>query len=309
MVVVDNRQEIRDFLATRRAKLSPDDAGLALYGGRPRVPGLRREEVALIAGVSPDYYARLEKGHVQGASEQVLNAIADALHLHEAERIHLHNLAQTARTSARQPPKRRPAGKVRPSVLRVLESMVGTAAFVRDAHLNVLATNVLGRALYAPLFADPTTRGNLARFNFLDPASRTFYPEWDIASDTTVALLRTAAGADPFDKGLTDLIGELATRSDAFRTRWGNHDVRLHRTGKKSFNHPVVGRLDVDFDALALPADSGLTLTAYTAEPGTEAAEKLSLLASWAATETPNRAAPAGDRAGLGHDSSEQSQR
>ena len=287
---MDNRKEVREFLATRRAKLRPEDAGLALFGGRRRVPGLRREEVALLAGVSPDYYARLEKGHLQGASEAVLDAIADALRLDEAERTHLHNLAQTARTSPRKATRRKVAAQVRPSVLRVLESMVGTAAFVRNSRLDILATNELGRALYSPVFADATNQANLARFNFLDPASRGFYPEWEAASDTSVALLRTAAGADPFDKALTDLVGELATRSDAFRTRWGSHDVRLHRTGTKSFNHPLVGRLDLDFDALALPADSGLTLTAYTAEPGTEPAEKLALLASWAATEADTEA-------------------
>ena len=286
---MENRQEIRDFLATRRAKVSPEQAGLTLYGGRRRVPGLRREEVAMLAGVSVDYYTRLEKGHLQGDSDSVLDAIADALRLDDAEREHLHNLARTARTSPRNA-RRRPQPQVRPSVLRLLNGMSGAAAFVRNARLDVLAINDLGRALYAPVFEDPTRPANLARFNFLDPASRTFYPSWDSAADTTVALLRTAAGRDPFDKSLTDLVGELATRSDAFRARWGHHDVRAHRTGVKHFNHPLVGRLDLDFDALELPADTGLTLTAYSAAPGTEGADKLSLLASWNATDLPGTA-------------------
>jgi len=280
---MDNRAEIREFLTTRRAKVSPEQAGVPRHGGRRRVPGLRREEVALLAGVSVDYYTRLEKGHLQGASETVLDAIADALRLNDAERDHLHNLARTARRNP-QAPRRRPTHQVRPSLIRLLDSMVGTAAFIRNARLDILAVNDLGLAVFAPVFDDPTRPANMARFNFLDPTARQFYPDFDTAADTSVALLRTAAGRDPLDKALTDLIGELATRSDAFRIRWGKHDVRAHRTGVKHFNHPVVGLLDIDYDSLDLPG-TNLTLTAYSAEPGTPAAEKLALLASWHATD------------------------
>ncbi|NYJ08077.1 helix-turn-helix transcriptional regulator [Petropleomorpha daqingensis] len=280
---MDNRTEVREFLSTRRAKISPEQAGVPLYGRR-RVPGLRREEVARLAGVSTDYYTRLEKGNLSGASDSVLHGIAEALRLDEAERAHLFDLARAARAGGREP-RRRPQPSVRPSIQRILDSMTTTAAFVRNGRLDVLASNALCRALYAPVFDDPSRAPNLARFNFLDPRSRDFYPDWEGSANTTVSILRTEAGRDPYDRALTELVGELATRSEAFRTRWAAHDVRLHRTGVKHFHHPVVGDLDVAFDAMELPAEPGLTLTAYTADPGTAAEEKFALLASWAATE------------------------
>ena len=281
---MDNRSEVRQFLATRRAKITPEQAGLPFYGGNRRVPGLRREEVAMMAGVSADYYTRLEKGNLTGASDSVLHAVARALQLNEAEQAHLFDLARTANTAPSRVSRRQPAPRVRPSVLRVLHSMTTTAAFVRNGRLDILAINQLGRALYAPVFDDPARPANLARFNFLDPRSIDFYPDWDAAADTSVALLHTEAGRDPYDRGLTDLIGELSTRSEAFRIRWAAHDVRLHRTGVKHFRHPAVGRLDLTFDAMEIPTDRGLTLTAYTAEPGTPSEENLRLLASWTAT-------------------------
>lgn len=280
---MDNRSEVRQFLATRRAKITPQQAGLPFYGGNRRVPGLRREEVAMMAGVSADYYTRMEKGNLTGVSDSVLHAVARALHLNEAEQAHLFDLARAASTAPSRTP-RRPAPRVRPSVLRVLHSMTTTAAFVRNGRLDILAVNHLGRALYAPALDDPARPGNLARFNFLDPRARDFYPDWDAAADTSVALLHTEAGRDPYDRGLTELVGELSTRSEAFRTRWAAHDVRLHRTGVKHFQHPAVGRLDLTFDAMEIPTDPGLTLTCYTAEPGTPSDENLKLLASWAAT-------------------------
>ncbi len=280
---MDNRSEIREFLATRRAKITPEQAGMPRYGGGTRrVPGLRREEVAMLAGVSTDYYTRLEKGNISGVSEDVLNAVSRALQLDEAERAHLLDLARAARPSRAS--QRRAKPQVRPSVRRVLESMSATPAFVRNGRLDVLAINALGRALYAPVFDDPQRPANLARFNFLDPRAAGFYPDWDDAANTTVALLRTEAGRDPYDKALSDLVGELATRSEEFRTRWAAHDVRLHRTGIKHFRHPVVGALDLDFDAMDLPADPGLTLTAYSAERGSPSEDALKMLASWAAT-------------------------
>ena len=296
MEVVDNRMEAREFLATRRAKLSPEQAGVPLYSHRRRVPGLRREEVAQLAGVSTDYYTRLEKGNLGGASDSVLDAIAGALQLDDAERAHLFDLARAARGTAAREPRRRAQTRVRPSMQRVLESMATAPAFIRNGRLDVLAANSLGRALYAPVFDDPVRTPNLARFCFLDPRADDFYPDWDEAANTTVALLRTEAGRAPYDRALTELVGELATRSDAFRTRWAAHNVRLHRTGAKHFHHPVVGDLGLAFDAMELPADSGLTLTAYTAEPGTASAEKLALLASWSAPLPGPGSTPATDR-------------
>jgi transcriptional regulator with XRE-family HTH domain len=282
---VDNRAEIREFLASRRAKVTPEQVGLPAGGGKRRVPGLRREEVAVLAGVSTDWYTRLEKGHINGVSADVLDAVARALQLDEAERAHLFNLARAARPD--RTPRRRGQSRVRPSMQRILDSMVTTPAFVRNGRLDLLASNALGRALFSPAFADPIRPANLARFNFLDPAARDFYPDWNNSANTTVALLRTEAGRDPHNKDLADLIGELATRSDEFRVRWGAHDVRLHRSGVKHFHHPAVGTVELAFEALDLPADPGLTLTAYTAEPGSPSDDALRLLASWAATAAP----------------------
>lgn len=287
-------EEARSFLATRRAKITPERAGLNLYGGNRRVPGLRREEVAMLAGVSPDYYTRLEKGNLSGVSDSVLEAVADALQLDEAERIYLFDLARAAnaagRTAGRNRARPRPRG-VRPNVQQVLDALVGTPAFVRNGRLDILATNSLGRALYAPVYDSPTrisevSPPNLARFQFLDPAARELFPDFEMSAVTCVQLLRAEAGRSPHDKNLTELVGELSTRSDDFRTRWGAHDVRTHRTGSKRFHHPVVGNLEFGFEAMTLDADSGLTMTVYTAAPDSRAAEGLALLASWVATHT-----------------------
>lgn len=281
---VDTRSEVRQFLTTRRAKITPDQAGVPFFGGQRRVPGLRREEVALLAGVSVDYYTRLEKGNLAGVSDSVLNAVARALHLDEAERAHLFDLARAANTASARPARRAPQPRIPASIQRLLDSMTTAAAFIRNGRLDILATNALARALYAPVLDTPTRPANLARFAFLDPRAGDFFPDWDTAADTTVALLRTEAGRDPHDRALTDLVGELATRSEPFRTRWAAHNVRLHHSGTKRFQHPTVGTLDLTFDTLELPAAPGLTLTTYTAEPATASADGLRLLASWAAT-------------------------
>jgi transcriptional regulator with XRE-family HTH domain len=282
--VTSNRADVRDFLVTRRARITPRQAGLAFYGGNRRVPGLRREEVAMLAGVSADYYTRLEKGNLTGVSDSVLEAIAAALQLGEAERLHLLDLARAANTSPARAVRRPTPQQVRPGVQLILDSMTDTPAFVRNGRLDILAVNTLGRALYSPAFTTPGRPVNLARFRFLDPAARDFYPDFTDSARTTVALLRTEAGRDPYNKSLTGLIGELSTRSEEFRALWAAHDVRLHRTGRKHFRHPAVGLLDLNFEAMALEADDGLTLTAYTAEPDTPSHDGLRLLASWAAT-------------------------
>jgi transcriptional regulator with XRE-family HTH domain len=290
---MDNGNEMRDFLVSRRAKITPEQAGLPVYGGNRRVTGLRREEVALLAGVSIDNYTRLERGRAHGVSASVLEGIARALHLDEAERAHLFDLARAAAVPAAPQAPRRPARQqVRPGVRRILDSMTSAPAYVRNARMDILAANRLGSALFAPILNSPAQPANNARFLFLDPAAPAFYPEWERQAQDVVALLRTEAGGNPHDKALSNLIGELSTRSEHFRTWWAAHNVRFHRTGSKRFHHPVVGDLTLTFEALDLAADAGLRISAYTAEPGTPADDALKLLATWAATLDQPAAAP-----------------
>jgi transcriptional regulator with XRE-family HTH domain len=281
---VDTRTEIREFLTSRRAKITPEQARLPVYGGR-RVPGLRREEVAVLAGVSVPYYTRLERGDLRGASESVLEALARALQLDEAERAHLFDLAHAAQPTGAPARRRTPTKqRVRPPVQQILDAMTGAAAFVRNDRLDILGGNVLGYALYSEMFVSPARPVNTARFVFLDPRARDFYRDWERAATDVVAVLRSAAGRDPHDRGLSDLVGELSTQSDPFRTRWAAHDVRFHVNGIKHFQHPVVGELSLNFERMELAADSGLTIFSYTADPGSRSAEGLNLLASWSAT-------------------------
>jgi PAS domain-containing protein len=280
---VDNKTEAAHFLASRRAKITPAQAGLPVYGGTRRVAGLRREEVALLAGVSADYYVRLERGNLNGVSENVLEALVRALRLDETERAHLFDLARTANASVGS--RRRPtASSVRPGVQRLLES-ISTPAWIRNGKMDILAANPMGRALYSLVFDSPLKPANTARFCFLDPRALDFWPDWTKLATETVASLRAEAGRNPHDKGLTDLIGELSTRSDEFRVRWAAHDVHQHRSGLKRIEHPVVGFLELSYEAMQLVTDEGLTLLVYTAEPGSPSAERLGLLASWVATE------------------------
>jgi len=281
---MDEKAEVREFLITRRARLSPEDAGLPAYGGKRRVSGLRREEVAMLAGVSVDYYIRLERGNLAGASESVLANIARALHLDEAEHEHLFDLAR--RANAGPIPRRRPAEpRVRSSIRQVLDTISEAPAWVRNARHDMLAANRLALALHAPMLTDPKRPANSARFMFLDPAAKQFWCDWERAADDTAAFLRAEAAQNPYDKSLSDLIGELSTRSEDFRQRWAKHNVRFHRTGTKKIHHPVVGDLDMGFQAMEFPSDPGLVLLVYTAEPGTPTADALKVLASWAATQ------------------------
>jgi transcriptional regulator with XRE-family HTH domain len=279
---MDNRAEVKAFLSSRRAKLTPGDAGIVHYGRNRRVPGLRRSEVAELAGVSVEYYSQLERGNLAGASESVLEALCQALQLDDAERGHLLDLARAAGPASRR--RRTVAEEVRPSLIRLLQLMTAVPAFVENARLDVLAANPLGTALYAPVFEGAARPANLARFTFLDPWSRTFWGDWNRAAADTVAMFRLAAGRDPYDKALSDLIGELSTRSDEFRTRWGAHDVKLHRTGTKHIRHPVVGDLHLSYDVMDLSADTGQTLVTFTAPAGSPSDEALRLLGSWDAT-------------------------
>jgi transcriptional regulator with XRE-family HTH domain len=283
---VNNRDDIREFLTSRRARITPEQAGLPAYGAKRRVAGLRREEVALLAGISVEYYTRLERGNARGASESVLEGIARALQLDEAERAHLVDLVRIANTTH---PARRPTQqRVRPSVQRILDSMTGTPAFVHNGRLDILYANQLGYALFSEIFRDPVRPANAARFFFLDPRATEFYVEWENIANDIVALLRAEAGRDPYDRGLSDLIGELSTRSEEFRVRWATHNVRFHRSGVKHFHHPVVGDLTLTYEALDLPASPGLTIFVYMAEPNSPSHDALNLLASW--TSTPNQA-------------------
>lgn len=286
---MDIRSDIREFLTTRRARLTPTEAGLPDFGGRRRVPGLRREEVALLAGMSVEYYVRLERGNATGVSEAVLDGIARALLLDEAEREHLIGLVRAANEGA-HPGRRRArprAQQVRSGVQQLLDAMEGVPAFVQNGRLDILAINPLGRAVFSELLLESSGPANFGRFLFLDDRSHRFYRHWDDAAQQTVALLRAEAGRAPRDRDLSDLVGELATRSEPFRALWGSHDVREHRTGIKAITHPVVGDLDLAYEALELSSDRGLQLIAYVAPPGSSTREKLGLLASWAATRSP----------------------
>lgn len=286
---MDNRGEVREFLMSRRARLTPEAAGI-VGGANRRVPGLRRTEVAVLAGVSVEYYAKLERGAIGGASASVLDAVSRALRLDDTERAHLLDLARAADgipVSGR--PRRRGARPAtpRPSLEWTLAAITDGVAFVRDARQDLLAVNELGRAFYAPVIGDGGRTPNLARFQFLDPASRDFYPDWDLFAEMCVAIMRAEAGRDPHDKGLQDLVGELSTRSETFRSLWAAHNVRTHGTGTKRFVHPVVGELTLAYEELALTAEPGHILLVYTAEPGSPSAERLRLLASWAKEATP----------------------
>jgi transcriptional regulator with XRE-family HTH domain len=287
LISVDTTNDIAEFLSSRRARVTPEQVGLPTYGAR-RVKGLRREEVASLAGVSVEYYKRLERGNASGVSDGVLEALARALQLDDAERAHLFDVARAANPIV---PKRRRAGgpgsqRVRPVVLRILESMA-SPAIVRNSRVDYLAANPLGRALYAPVFDSREQPANSARFTFLDPAAQEFYVDWERTAKDLVAHLRSEAGRNPYDRGFSDLVGELSTRSEPFRTWWAAHNVRYHRTGTKRLRHPVVGELELEYEVMDVSADDGLTIAAYSAEPGSRSAEALDLLASWSATPEP----------------------
>ncbi|BDX32848.1 transcriptional regulator [Mycobacterium antarcticum] len=287
---MDNRAEVREFLTSRRAKITPQEAGLPVTGTR-RVPGLRRSEVAALAEVSVEYYAKLERGTIGGVSASDLDSLARALQLDDAERAHLFHLAHAADgTSAGMRPRRRPSARwtPRPALQWVLEG-IQPPAIIRNARMDLLACNQLGRAMHASVYdsrfaADPP---NFAHYTFLDEDSRRFYPDWDTAADTCVSIIRTEAGRDPHDKALHDLVGELSTRSTEFRRRWSSHDVRLHGAGTKHFHHSVVGNLELAYESVDMISDPGLTMTIYVAEPSSPTAHALALLGSWDGATTP----------------------
>jgi transcriptional regulator with XRE-family HTH domain len=283
---MDNRSEVRDFLTSRRARVSPEQVGLPA-GTNRRVKGLRRSEVATIAGVSVEYYTRLERGSISGASPEVLDSIAKALRLDDAERAHLFDLAHAASPVARRPKRRNPKTWIPHASLQwTLDAITAGPAFVRNGRMDILAANALARAFYKDVYDMPgQPPPNIARFTFLDERAHDFYPDWEMFADVTVAILRTEAARDPHNKELHDLIGEMSTRSEDFRTRWGAHNVRHHGTGFKTFHHPVVGEMTLAYEGMEMESEPGLSITIYAAEPGSPSAERMQLLASWAASE------------------------
>jgi transcriptional regulator with XRE-family HTH domain len=281
----DLGEQIRDFLSTRRARITPEQAGLPAYGGNRRVKGLRREEVAMLAGVSVDYYVRMERGSLSGASEAVLEALAKALQLDEAE--HTHLLALARESGAGSTRRRKPAPmSVRPAIQQVLDAMTDAPAWVRNGRHDIVAMNQLARALYSPVLADPRRPANTTRFVYLHPeAAEQFFVDYDRIANDAAAMLRLEAGKNPHDKDLIKLVGELSTRSELFRQRWASHDVQFHRSGQKRLRHPVVGQLDLNYESMELTSAPGLHLNVYTAPAGTPTADALKLLASWAASQ------------------------
>lgn len=285
---MDARAEIRDFLTSRRARITPQQAGLPQYGGKRRVPGLRRSELATLAGISVEYLTQLERGNAAGASESVLDALARALQLDDAERTHLFDLARAV-AGPRGTPGRGRSALVRPSIQRILDTLA-SPAYARTGRGDVVAVNTLCTALYGDVLTTHALPLNIARFVFLDPRAPDFFLDWETVADDTAAALRIEAGRTPSDRQLSDLVGELATRSSAFAQRWGKHDVRLHRTATKRLHNAVVGDLELTGDALQVPGED-LTLIVYTAPAGTPAQEKLDFLTRWAGQPHPARAA------------------
>lgn len=288
---MDHREDVHDFLAGRRARITPAQAGLPVFDDKRRVAGLRREEVASLAGVSVDYYARLERGNLRGVSDSVLEALVRALQLDEAECAHLFDLARAANatTAARArhaKTTRTPRDPVRQNVRSILAGMTGTPAYVRNTRMDILAANDLCTVLYDGILDPQALPVNLARFVFLDDRSRDFLGDWDTFAAQVVSALRTQVGRSPADRALSDLVGELTTRSDEFSTRWARHNVRLHNTARKTLHNSLVGDIELTGDAMQLPGDE-LTVIAYSAAPGSPAEEKLSFLASWAAQHRP----------------------
>jgi transcriptional regulator with XRE-family HTH domain len=280
---MDYPSEIRDFLTSRRARVTPEQAGVPTYGGVRRVPGLRREEVAHAAGISVDYYNRLERGKTTNASPEILEAIARTLQLDQTEQEHLFDLFPNSRRPTRRPAKRRAQLTVRPTLQRLIDGL-DMPAFVESPRLDILAANHLGRALYTWPDEKLTLPFNVARFLFLDPRAVDYYLDWELMARNQVALLRTETGRDPGHPELIQLVGELSTHSETFRNMWAAHDVRQYREGIKRFRHPVVGDLEFTGESLDVSNTPGLFILAYTVEPGSVTAEAMAWLGSWTAT-------------------------
>lgn len=236
----------------------------------------------MLAGVSVDYYVRLERGNLAGASEGVLDALANTLRLDDAEREYLHDLARAAGPAVKR--RRAAANTVRPAVRQVLDAISDAPAWVRNGRHDILAANRLARALYSPVYDDPRRPVNTTRFAYLNPAAPDFWRDYDQITHDAAAMLRLEAGRNPHDPGLIRLIGELSTQSELFRRRWASRDVKYHRSGTKRLHHPVVGDLELNYESMDLPSEPGLVLNVYTAPANSSSADALKVLASWAAT-------------------------
>ena len=274
---MDNRKEASDFLRLLRARITPERAGLTVYGGDRRVAGLRREEVAQLAGVSAAYYIKIERGDLRGVSESVLYAISRALNMGDAEIAHLLDLASTA-NSGRVVTRARPEPKVPVGIQQLVDTMHDVPAIVMNNLSEPVASNRLGRALFPDLFPEGRAPLNHARYLFLDVRSQVFYADWEKSAREAVSSLRLLAGKNPSDKALNDLISELSGASPDFRAWWASHTVRTHTSGSKRINHPVVGAMTIQFEALALTAIPGMRLVTYLTEPASPSADALDLL-------------------------------
>lgn len=279
---MSTQNEVQQFLTALRARMTPEKAGLTLFGGERRVPGLLREEVAQLAGVSTAYYTRIERGDLGGVSESVLYALVRALQLDAAEATHLFDLARAA-TGPRREPRTKPESHVTPLVAQLLDTMRDVPAVAMNRVATVAGSNALGRALFPHLFPVDAAPLNSARYLFLDERSKDFYVDWETTAREAVSALRLLAGQDPSDRALMSLVGELATRSPEFRTWWGGHTVRTHTTGTKKINHPVVGTMTLAYATLVVPTSSGIVIATYLTEPASPSADALDLLRSWAA--------------------------
>lgn len=285
---MDRSREIADFLRSRRARITPDRAGLTDDHRARRVPGLRRDEVARLAGVSTEYYTRLEQGRAGTPSPEVVEALASALQLDLAEREHLIDLLARPTPARRAPtaPQR-----VRPGLYLMLQTLEHVPAFIMGRRTDVLAANALARAVMTDFEAMPATQRNLARYLLLDPEARERVGDWPRIAAETVAMLRLEAGRHPHDRRLADLVGELTLRSPEFTTWWNDHHVLRRTNGTKHYHHPVVGDLHFAYESLQPPGDPDQTLCVYNPEPGSTTAEALRLLSSWIATEAGTPAA------------------
>ncbi len=286
----EGNPELREFLRSRRSRITPEEAGLPVRPGTRRVPGLRREEVAQLAGVSVDYYTRLEQGRHTSPSEAVLDALARVYGLDAAARAHLADLARPVRRRAAQPA----AQRVRPALQQMIASMTDHPAFVVGRRTDVLASNTLARALLTDWTRLPPRHRNYTRWVFLDPAARAAFLDWPAVAAEVVGTLRLYAGRFPDDPLLRELVGELTITSPEFRTWWNGHVVHERTHGTKRMTHPAVGPITIQYEALALPGDSDQTLFVYTTAPGSRSHDNLRLLALWAAQQqTAGAPAPA----------------
>jgi transcriptional regulator with XRE-family HTH domain len=265
---------IGEYLRARRELVRPEDVGIPDPSSRRRVPGLRREEVAMLAGVSSDYYIRLEQGRDQHPSQQVLDALARALQLDDDATAHLHRLAApTPRRRKTRRPEKVPAG-----IVQLIASWSETPAYVHGRYMDVLAANPMATAL-APYYAEGE---NLVRATFLDPRVRDMHGNWDHITASTVAELRTLVGPDVDDARLIELVGELSVRSERFRQLWARHDARRKRGGVTHIDHPLVGPLELSYERLPIPDTDRQMLTICHAAPGSVSAQALALLAATA---------------------------